>query len=225
MYSKIFQHQLWHFLAIVIALWSFYLLSVFDKEVVNGSLFEISTMTWLWIAVWTPIVHQIYVFLVWRYQLYTNIFTKKFGVQKAFKSYAVGFSILFVFRLISLILLAYSNKDTLHIDPLYAYTIAAIITPFVIYLFYSVKRYFTIERAYGIDHFDKAYDVPYVKQGIFKYTDNGMYVVGLAILYLPGLLLFSEAAIFVALFNHLYIWVHYYTTERPDMEYIYGSTP
>jgi hypothetical protein len=27
----------------------------------------------------------------------------------------------------------------------------------------------------------------------------------------------------VAAFNHLYIWVHYFTVEKPDMDYIYGS--
>ena len=225
MYSKIYQNQLWHFLFIVIAIIIFQFLSIYDEEIAHGSLFNIHTTTWLWIAVLTPIVHQLYVFIAWRYELYANTFTKKFGFQKAFKTYTIGFSILFVFRLISIIFLAYSNKNTLHINPTYAYILAAIIIPFVLYLFYSVKTYFTIERAYGIDHFDKEYNVPYVKKGIFKYTDNGMYVFGLAILYIPGLLLLSEAAIVVAFFNHIYIWIHYYTTERPDMKYIYGKTP
>ncbi len=45
------------------------------------------------------------------------------------------------------------------------------------------------------------------------------------ILYLPGLLLLSKAALAVALFNDIYIWVHYYCTERPDMETIYGKAP
>ncbi len=196
-----------------------------DESLLDGSLFELSTYAWLWIAVLTPIVHQIYVFLAWRFELYTNVFTKKCGLEKAFKSYSIGFAILFVFRLISIIFLAYSNENSLKVDPMYTYAIAAIITPFVIYLFYSVKKYFTIQRAYGIDHFDKEYNVPYVKKGIFKYTNNGMYVFGLAILYLPGLLLLSKAAILVALFNHAYIWVHYYTTEQPDMKFIYGKTP
>jgi len=31
------------------------------------------------------------------------------------------------------------------------------------------------------------------------------------------------AALAVALFNHLYIWVHYYATELPDMARIYGA--
>ncbi len=139
--------------------------------------------------------------------------------------YAIGFSVLFVSRLISITILAFRAQHSLCINPLMAYLAAAIILPVVIYLFYSVKRYFTIERAYGIDHFDKDYNEPYVKKGIFRYTDNGMYVYGLMILYLPGLLLLSKAALAVALFNHIYIWVHYYCTERPDIEIIYGKVP
>jgi len=135
------------------------------------------------------------------------------------------FSLLFVCRLIFIVILAISNQGSLSINPLYAYLIAALITPVVIYLFYSVIRYFTIERAYGIDHFDKNYSEPYVKEGIFRYTDNGMYIYSILILYLPGLLLLSKTALIVALFNHVYIWVHYYCTERPDMKVIYGKTP
>jgi len=127
--------------------------------------------------------------------------------------------------LIFIIILAISNQGSLSINPLYTYLIAALIAPVVIYLFYSVIRYFTIKRAYGIDHFDKNYNKPYVKGGIFRYTDNGMYVYGLLILYLPGLLLLSKTALIVALFNHVYIWVHYYCTELPDMKVIYGKTP
>ncbi len=39
----------------------------------------------------------------------------------------------------------------------FAYLSAAVISIVVIYLFYSVARYVTPERAYGIDHFDKDY--------------------------------------------------------------------
>ncbi len=119
----------------------------------------------------------------------------------------------------------HSSKDSLAIHPMIAYALVVVITPLVLFLAYSVKKYFTIKRAYGMDHFDKHYREPFVKQGIFKYTDNGMYVVGLMVLYLPGLLLLSKAAIVAALFNHVYIWVHYYCTERPDMLEIYGDTP
>lgn len=196
-----------------------------DNEQLLGALWGISTQVWFWLAVAAPIVHQLYVWIVWRLELYKNSFTSRLGLQKAFNIYRVGFSILFVSRLIFITILALSSRNSLAIDPLFSYLVAATITPAVIYLFYSVKVYFTIDRAFGIDHFDKEYNEPYVKGGIFRYTDNGMYIFGLMILYLPGLLLFSKAAMVVALFNHLYIWVHYYCTERPDMQVIYGKTP
>ena len=225
MKHKIFQHQLWHLLAACLAVAIFYFLTISDATLTKGALFSVETFIWLWLAFLTPIVHQLYVFIVWRYELYTEVFTQKFGLQKAFRLYSIGFSILFVMRLLFILCLALSNKYTLDISPWYLYSLAIIMLPFILYLFYSVKKYFTIRRAYGIDHFDKNYNVPFIKEGIFRYTDNGMYVVGLAVLYLPGLLLLSKAALVVALFNHLYIWVHYYTVEKPDMEYIYGKTP
>jgi len=50
-----------------------------------------------------------------------------------------------------------------------------------------------------------------------------MYIFGFFILWIPGLLLLSKAALLVALFNHIYIWVHYYFTELPDIKVIYGN--
>ena len=223
--KKIFRHQIWHLLSIILLIFSIQLYTSNNPEILVGSFWSVSTKSWFWLAIAVPIVHQVYVWLVWRLELYLRAFTKRFGVKRSFKIYAVGFSILFSSRLLIIVILAISNKDTLYFKPITAYIIAALITPFVIYLFYSVKKYFTIERAYGMDHFDKNYSEPYVKKGIFKYTDNGMYVFGLMILYLPGLLLLSEAALLAALFNHIYIWVHYYFTERPDMVEIYGNTP
>lgn len=37
-----------------------------------------------------------------------------------------------------------------------------------------------------------------------------------------GIVLASPAAILVAAFQHVYIWVHYFCTELPDMRRIYG---
>jgi len=221
--KHIFQYQTLHLvlLLILLALVTIYL--SFNSQVLFGSYWGISATTWFWLAIAVPITHQTYVMLVWRFELYQRTFSKRWGIAKAFKYYTLGFSILFASRLISIIFLALSTQDSWDTSPILAYTLAAIITPLAIYLFYSVKRYFTMARAYGVDHFDPNYHEPYVKQGIFKYTDNGMYVFGLMILYLPGLLLFSKAALLVALFNHIYIWVHFYCTEKPDMLKIYGK--
>ena len=222
---KIFEYQIWHLFSLIVMIFTLNLYLVSNPEVLSGTLWGITTKTWFWLAIAIPVIHQVYVWLIWRLELYQSTFTKRYGLARSFRIYSIGFSILFVSRLIAIIILAYSNKDTLHLNPVLTYALALLITPLVIYLFYSVKRYFTLERAYGIDHFDKHYNEPYVKNGIFKYTDNGMYVFGLMILYLPGLLLLSEAALLAALFNHIYIWVHYYFTERPDMLEIYGDPP
>ena len=223
--QKIFRHQIWHLFSLVIFIISIKLYVSNRPEIIDGAFWGLSTSSWFCLAIVIPIIHQIYVWLVWRLELYQKLFTKHYGLIIAFKFYAIGFSLLFISRLITIIILAYSNKETLHINPMLSYALALVITPPVIYLFYSVKKYFTIERAYGIDHFDENYNEPYVKKGIFKYTDNGMYIFGLMILYLPGLLFLSEAALLVALFNHVYIWVHYFFTEKPDMVAIYGNAP
>lgn len=225
MIKKIFSYQIWHLISVIILIAATQKFISIDYGTTNGELWGISTKAWFWIAIAIPIFHQVYVWIIWRLELYNNTFTSHYGVQRAFKIYSVGFSFLFACRLVFIIILATSNQGSLSINPLYTYLIAALITPVVIYLFYSVIRYFTIERAYGIDHFDKNYNEPYVKGGIFRYTGNGMYIYGLLVLYLPGLFLLSKAALIVALFNHLYIWVHYYCTELPDMKIIYGKTP
>jgi hypothetical protein len=102
--------------------------------------------------------------------------------------------------------------------------LAGLIAIPAVYLFYSVKRYFGFKRAFGIDHFDTSYQTrPFVKEGIFRYTGNGMYTFGFFLLWIPGLWYASIAALWVALFNHLYIWVHYYSTELPDIKRIYQT--
>ncbi len=94
-----------------------------------------------------------------------------------------------------------------------------------IYLLYSVIRYFGFTRALGADHFDEKYRMlPLVRRGIFRFTDNGMYTYGFLFLWAIALWYASTAALCAALFNHLYIWVHYFATELPDMKRIYGDT-
>jgi len=193
-----------------------------DTALLEGALFGISTSTWFLLAILSPIIHQIYVLICWRLELFYNSISKVFG-DNGFKLYKIGFAILFVSRLLTIIFLAISSAHTLNINQVFAYLLAGILFIPAAYLFYSVKKYFGMDRAFGIDHFDpEAFkNEPFVKKGIFKYTSNGMYIFGFFILWIPGLLLFSKAALLVALFNHIYIWVHYYFTELPDMKTIY----
>jgi protein-S-isoprenylcysteine O-methyltransferase Ste14 len=108
-------------------------------------------------------------------------------------------------------------------DPALLRPLALVALGLSVYLFWSVKTYFGFRRALGADHFDPAYrDLPRVREGIFRWTGNGMYTFGFLILWVPALWWGSAAALAAAVFNHAYIWIHYFATERPDMDRIYG---
>ena len=120
--------------------------------------------------------------------------------------------------------LAIANRHSFRFNVAAIYILTVFFLIAGLYTIYSVLRYFGIKRAFGIDHFDESYrNLPFVKAGIFRFTDNGMYTFGFLLFYLPGLLLFSGAAILTALFMHIYIWVHSYSTELPDIHRIYGG--
>jgi len=215
-----FEKQGWHFFFLVILLTFVALLA--RGDVLTGELWGVSTQTWLWIAIAVPIVHQIFVWLFWRLELHHGLITRWFG-EKGFPIYKIGFTIFFAGRPLSLILLGLANYKSLALDPALAYVVAGVfIIPFA-YSMYSVFKYFGINRSYGIDHFDLSYRIkPFVKQGMFKYTDNAMYKFGFLILWSIALVSLSKAALLAAAFNHLYIWVHFYTTELPDIQRIYA---
>jgi hypothetical protein len=189
----------------------------------QGALWGVPTTAWLWLAVSIAIAHQVYVWLCWRAQLHAGLITRLLG-SNGFGAYAAGFALLGISRVLAVFGLAFANRDTVPLDAALLKPAAVVALVPALYLFYSVKRYFTFTRALGIDHFDPAWrSAPFVRQGIFRYTRNGMYVYGFLLLWVPGLWWGSAAALALALFNHAYIWVHYYATELPDMARIYGA--
>lgn len=216
-----FEKQIQHYLILAVLLIG--LLFLLNEDMLAGQYLGISTKTWLVIAIAVPILHQIYVWFAWRAELYHSLISRWFD-RAGFTYYAIGFTILFALRLFTIIPLSISNKNTLDINPVLAYIIAIVLLLPAIYLFYSVRKYFGFKRAYGIDHFDETYrHSPFVREGIFRFTGNAMYTFGFFILWVPGFLWLSQAALLAALFNHLYIWVHYYCTELPDIRHIYGD--
>jgi protein-S-isoprenylcysteine O-methyltransferase Ste14 len=91
---------------------------------------------------------------------------------------------------------------------------------------HSVKKYFGFARALGGDHFFERYRaMPMVREGAFKYSANAMYSFVFIGLWGIALLLGSQAALAVVLFQHAYIWVHWYCTEQPDGVVLYGQSP
>ncbi len=131
--------------------------------------------------------------------------------------------ILFLTRPVFIFGLAIANQGTLPVPGWLGISLSVLCIPPVMYLGYSVLKHFGIERALGIDHFQpRIYrDRPFVKKGIFKWSSNSMYLYGFLLLWVPGLLLLSKAGLLSALFSHMYIWVHYYFTEYPDLKFIY----
>lgn len=187
----------------------------------DGAFAGLDTQTWFVLVVGNAVVHQLYVWACWRAELYAGGMTRVFG-SSAFFVYAAGFTILILARPVLVTALSISNSGTLPVAEGPARVVASLLCVPVIYLLYSVRRYFGFARAFGIDHFDPAYrDLPMVREGIFRFTPNAMYVFGFLLLWIPALYLRSIAGVAAAAFSHAYIWVHYLTTEKPDMEYIY----
>ncbi|HAV77471.1 MAG TPA: hypothetical protein DCX53_08960 [Anaerolineae bacterium] len=218
-----FEKQGQHYLLLIVLLIGVNFLAT--DSVLTGQLWGISTHTWFWIAVATPVLHQIVVAFLWRAELYHHKLTDWFG-DRAFPIYKVIFTILFVGRPITLVLLGISNTNTLGINQILAYVLAFILFIPAAYTMYSVFHYFGVSRAYGEDHFKPAEyrNKPFVKQGMFKYTDNAMYKFAFLLLWALALLFMSKAALLAAAFNHIYIWVHFYYTELPDIKFIYGNS-
>jgi protein-S-isoprenylcysteine O-methyltransferase Ste14 len=193
------------------------------EGIASGDLWGIATPIWFWAAIIIPIIHQVYVWFCWRTQLHLRLLTRLFG-NSAFAFYAIGFSIIGIIRVLLVFLLAYANRDTVDVNHILLQSLAVLLILPAIYLFYSVSRYFGYKRAFGIDHFDESYrHEAFVRKGIFRISENSMYTFGFLLLWVPALWFASIAALLVALFSHLYIWVHYYTTELPDIRRIYGK--
>ena len=219
---KIFEKQIQHLIFLILLLLG--IKSYISDSLLKGSFLDIETSTWLLLAIIIPILHQVYVWFVWRTELHYSLISKLLG-KNAFKIYATGFTIFFTLRIIFITALAISNQISIHFNATISIILSVLLLIPSLYLFYSIVKYFGFKRAFGIDHFDPSYSkMPFVRDGIFRFTGNAMYVYGFLIAWVPGVIFHSGAAILVALFSHIYIWVHYYCTEFPDIRRIYSKS-
>lgn len=179
---------------------------------------------WATCSIMIAVVHQILVAAVFRFELYKGLLTRIFQ-ERALTVWGTVFLPFLVARPVTIIIVGWLDQTPISgfrsIEVLVA--IPAILIAIV--TMHSVIKYFTIRRAIGADHFDnEIIAMPFVKQGMFKYTSNGMY--GLVFLGLWGIALAfgSWNAFVVAFFQHVYIWVHMTLTEQPDIDRIYGHS-
>ena len=123
-----------------------------------------------------------------------------------------------------LAVLAWLDRGSLSLGPVTQAILTAAVAIPGIYAMYSVQRYFGMARAAGGDHFDERYRaMPFVREGIFRFTENGMYVYAFLLFWAIAIGFNSVAALYVAAFSHAYIWVHFFSTEKPDMDFLYAS--
>lgn len=217
---KILEKQGYHLLSILVLVGGIWLVA--RGDILEGSFLGLSTRTWLILSVLFPVLHQIYVVICWRGELYYGWLSRTLG-ERAFAAWEVGFMILFLARPITILALAIGNRGTLPIPAWINIPLIGICAGIVAYMAFSFAKYFGVERALGMDHFkpDEYRKLPFVREGIFKWSSNAMYTYAFLALWMIGLIFNSRAALLAALFNHLYIWAHYYFTEHPDMKYIY----
>lgn len=219
-YNRLFERQGMHLAALILLVVAV-MAGVHVMPAEEGQLFGISSSGWLVLSVTAAVFHQVYTWLMWRAELYGKRLSKRFS-RRAFTVFRIGFGIFGLSRF-AIIPLAIANQETLNLPDWLQYGVSVLFFGLFGWLFYSVLRWFGIQRAMGLDHFtpEEASGWGMVDRGIFRYTSNGMYAAGFLVFWAIAFWFESAGALIVAAFAHLYIWVHYFCTEKPDMKYIY----
>ncbi len=167
--------------------------------------------------------HQIYVWLSWRAQLGWGVLSRWFG-DWDLTIYGLFFIPLVLARPIVVLILGIADFGSLSWGFWGPILIGFLLLLPSLYTIWSVFRYFGFQRALGGDHFRKRFqEMPLVDEGVFRWCSNAMYALGLLLLWSIGFFTRSTAAIGLAFFQHAYVWVHYFCTEKPDMKKIYNS--
>ena len=206
-------------IALLMTLGAFSLL----RDSPGASLFGLSAVFWAKLSIFLALAHQIIVALVFRLQLHRNWLTERFG-ERDMRVWAMISLPLLLARPLALILVAWADTALITGFETIEVLIGLALLALASWALHSTIVYFTLPRAMGGDHFRDDYaEMPLVTKGIFEFTQNGMYGVAFLGLWAIAFLFGSWNALIVALFQHAYIWVHFYCTEKPDMEWIYGT--
>ena len=220
---KFFENQIRQLL-LLLSLSSVFYIGYGFIDVPHGKWLNLTTKEWFVTALLVPFIHQIYVWFCWRIELYYKKISSIFG-ERGYKLYSHLFGILVITRFFTLIAVCISDYDSLYIPGFIKYTTAVILLVPALYAIYSVLRYFDIKRIPGEDHFkpQEYKKKPFVKKGMYEDSSNVMYVyvglifVGLAVLHS------SKAALLITIYSYTAVWIHYFCTEKPDINYIYGD--
>ena len=168
-------------------------------------------------------LHQFYVWFAWRSELCFKRISPLCG-GKGFRVYTVGFGILIIARALSIVSVGIADCQTLPLHWIIRWVIVTIMGLSILYTFYSIYKYFGYDRATGADHFFPEYrNKPFVRKGMFRFTSNSMYTFGILIFPLIGLICGSGPAIIIGTYQYAGVWIHYFSTEKPDIKVIYAD--
>ncbi|MFW5713333.1 MAG: methyltransferase [Brevefilum sp.] len=216
-----FYRQIWHVVALLILVpitWAFA-----APALSQGSFLGIKDTTWFWLSMVVPICHQVIVWIVFRLQMGWATLSKLFG-RADLIVWGVIFLPFVIARPVLLAGLARATQSTLALPGFLSLSLGVLLILPALYTIWSVFRYFGLVRAMVGDHFRIRFrKMPLVKKGAFKFSQNAMYAFAFFLLWSIALVHQSQAALSIALFQHAYIWVHYYCTEKPDMDIIYSK--
>ncbi len=215
-----FYRQHYHLVALAVLILLMFIAS-FQPGMMEGQLWGLKTLSWFMITIGVVILHQLYVWACWRSELHFRTLTEHLG-RTAFPVYGF-FAVLFLIGRPTFVLLtAISNQQSIPIPDWMAWTLSVLFGLLFVMTVITLVRHFSLTRILGGDHFYRDIrEAGLVKSGLFQYIPHPMYSVGMLGMWIPGIIFRSQAALLLALFQHLYIWVHYYTLEQPDMEQLY----
>ena len=122
--SRIFEDQLIHCLALAF-LMGLVALCVEMGGIHSGQFLWFSSKQWIWLVIFNAIIHQFYVWFCWRCELHAGLLSRWFG-ESAFRLYAIGFAVLFMFRPILIFSLAWADRGNWNVNSVFSYSAAAI---------------------------------------------------------------------------------------------------
>jgi hypothetical protein len=199
--------------------------AIAGKSLGDGSYLGVTDEVWFIAALAVPVIQQLAVALLWRAQLCHGLLARAFG-DAGFIVWGVIFFPLLVARPLLVAAVGLADAGSLPIPDTVGIAAGSLLLVPALWTMHSVKKHFGFARALGGDHFFERYRaMPMVREGAFKYSSNAMYTFVFFGLWGIALLFRSRAALAVAMFQHAYIWVHWYCTEQPDGVVLYGRSP
>jgi hypothetical protein len=74
--KEVLRGQIWHFLLLALLLFGLYCVYISDALLGMGSFMNVPNKSWFMLSVSVPIVHQVYVMVFWRLELFHKSVTR-----------------------------------------------------------------------------------------------------------------------------------------------------